>query len=77
MTALLYLLGVLAFVLLLAASIALHECGHMVPAKKFGVRVPQFFVGFGRTVWSRRRRSSSPGTSSGCSTGCRGGRRSS
>jgi membrane-associated protease RseP (regulator of RpoE activity) len=55
MTALLYLLGVLAFVLLLAASIALHECGHMVPAKKFGVRVPQFFVGFGRTVWSRRR----------------------
>ncbi len=55
MTVLLYVLGVLLFAVGLAASIALHECGHMVPAKRFGVRVPQFFVGFGKTVWSRRR----------------------
>jgi membrane-associated protease RseP (regulator of RpoE activity) len=55
MTALLYLAGVLAIVIGLAASIALHECGHMFPAKRFGVRVPQFFVGFGRTVWSTHR----------------------
>lgn len=55
MTALLYVLGVLAIVLGLAVSIALHECGHMVPAKRFGVRVPQFFVGFGKTLWSVRR----------------------
>ncbi|HET6151871.1 MAG TPA: site-2 protease family protein, partial [Marmoricola sp.] len=55
MTALLYILGVLAIVVGLAVSIALHECGHMVPAKKFGVRVPQFFVGFGRTLWSTHR----------------------
>ena len=27
----------------------------MVPAKKFGVKVTQYFIGFGRTVWSRRR----------------------
>ncbi|MCW3157244.1 M50 family metallopeptidase [Micropruina sonneratiae] len=33
-------------------SIALHEIGHMVPAKAFGVRVPQYFVGFGPTIWS-------------------------
>ncbi|MBK8446658.1 MAG: site-2 protease family protein [Micropruina sp.] len=33
-------------------SIALHEIGHMLPAKRFGVRVPQYFVGFGPTMWS-------------------------
>ena len=36
-------------------SIALHEVGHLVPAKKFGVRVSQYMVGFGPTVWSRRK----------------------
>jgi membrane-associated protease RseP (regulator of RpoE activity) len=43
------------FVLLLGiiVSVGLHELGHMVPAKKFGVRVSQYFVGFGPTVWSR------------------------
>lgn len=45
--------GLLFFVLLMA-SVALHEVGHMVPAKLFGVRVPQYFVGFGKTLWSRR-----------------------
>ena len=34
-------------------SIGLHEIGHMVPAKKFGVRVPQYMVGFGPTLWSK------------------------
>ena len=38
-----------------SASIALHEVGHLVPAKRFGVRVTQYMVGFGPTVWSRRR----------------------
>jgi len=55
MTTLLYAVGVLVFAVGVAASIALHECGHMVPAKRFGVKVTQFFVGFGRTVWSTRR----------------------
>ena len=55
MTVLMYTLGVLLFVFGVAASIGLHECGHMVPAKKFGVKVTQYFIGFGRTVWSRRR----------------------
>ena len=36
-------------------SIGLHEIGHLVPAKKFGVKVTQYMVGFGPTVWSRRR----------------------
>ena len=50
-----YLVGVLILVVVLLASIALHEAGHMVPAKKFGVRVSQYMVGFGPTLWSRTR----------------------
>ncbi|HEY7042995.1 MAG TPA: site-2 protease family protein, partial [Nocardioidaceae bacterium] len=55
MTALVYTLGVVLFLLGVLGSIALHEVGHMVPAKKFGVKVTQYFVGFGKTVWSTKR----------------------
>ena len=48
-----YLVGVLILVVVLLASIGLHELGHMVPAKKFGVRVSQYMIGFGPTLWSR------------------------
>ncbi|MDQ4085083.1 MAG: site-2 protease family protein [Actinomycetota bacterium] len=51
----LYTLGVVLFALGVVVSIALHEVGHMWPAKKFGVKVTQYFVGFGRTVWSVKR----------------------
>ena len=51
----LYAIGVIVFALGLLASIALHEVGHMVPAKKFGVKVSQYMVGFGPTLWSRKR----------------------
>lgn len=50
-----YLVGVVIAVVVLLASIALHEVGHMVPAKRFGVRVSHYFVGFGPTLWSRTR----------------------
>ncbi len=40
-------------VVVLAASIALHEVGHLVPAKRFGVKVTQYMIGFGPTLWSR------------------------
>src|SRR6476661_9573928 len=55
MSALYYLLGVLIFVVAILASIGLHEFGHMIPAKKFGGKVTQWMIGFGPTVWSRRR----------------------
>lgn len=48
-----YVIGVLVLVIGLIASIALHEIGHLVPAKKFGVKVPQYMVGFGKTLWSK------------------------
>lgn len=50
-----FLLGVLLMVVGVAASIALHELGHMLPAKKFGVKVTQYMIGFGPTLFSRRR----------------------
>jgi membrane-associated protease RseP (regulator of RpoE activity) len=53
--AVIYALGVVAFIVGVAVSIALHEVGHMWPAKKFGVKVTQYFVGFGRTIWSVKR----------------------
>ena len=50
-----YLLGVLFIVLGVGASIALHELGHLLPAKRFGLKVNQYMIGFGPTIWSRRR----------------------
>lgn len=49
-----YLLGVVAFVAALVLSVTLHEAGHLVAAKRFGMKATQFFVGFGPTLWSRR-----------------------
>ena len=36
-------------------SIGFHEAGHFFWARRFGMRVPQFMVGFGPTIFSRRR----------------------
>ncbi|WP_432892499.1 M50 family metallopeptidase [Kribbella sp. CA-245084] len=55
MTVLLTTVGIVLFVLGVLISVALHEMGHMLPAKAFGMKVTQFFVGFGRTVWSTKR----------------------
>ncbi|MCA0436464.1 MAG: site-2 protease family protein [Actinobacteria bacterium] len=49
-----YVLGVLVIALGIGASIALHEVGHLVPAKRFGVKCPQYMIGFGPTLWRRR-----------------------
>jgi membrane-associated protease RseP (regulator of RpoE activity) len=48
------LVGIAVFIFGLIASIALHELGHLVPAKRFGATVPEFMVGFGPVLWSRR-----------------------
>ena len=50
-----FVIGVVILVVGLAISIALHELGHLLPAKAFGVRVGQYMIGFGPTIWSRRR----------------------
>src|SRR6185437_4827400 len=50
-----YLLGVLIFVVALLISIMLHEAGHLFTAKAFDMKAIKFFIGFGNTVWSRKR----------------------
>ena len=54
MTAVYYVLGMLIFWIGLLVSIGLHEFGHLVPAKRFGGKVTQWFIGFGPTVWSKQ-----------------------
>jgi membrane-associated protease RseP (regulator of RpoE activity) len=49
-----YLLGVLVVAVGVGLSIALHELGHLLPAKAFGVKITQYMIGFGPTIWSRR-----------------------
>ncbi|HET9126938.1 MAG TPA: M50 family metallopeptidase [Propionibacteriaceae bacterium] len=55
MTTLLVIVSAVLFFALLMASIALHELGHLIPARLFGVKTTQYFIGFGKTLWSRRR----------------------
>ncbi|QJU53263.1 site-2 protease family protein [Herbiconiux sp. KACC 21604] len=54
-TVLQFILGVLIVAVGVAISIGLHEVGHLVPAKLFGIKVTQYMIGFGPTVFSRRR----------------------
>jgi membrane-associated protease RseP (regulator of RpoE activity) len=54
-TILAFVIGVVVLIVGLAVSIALHEIGHLLPAKAFGVRVGQYMIGFGPTLFSRRR----------------------
>ena len=49
------LLGWVIFIVALLFSVMLHETGHFVTAKKFGMKVTQYFVGFGTTLWSTHR----------------------
>ncbi|MGM7697235.1 M50 family metallopeptidase [Microbacterium sp. A84] len=54
MEILLYVAGILFMLVGLGLSIGLHEIGHLVPAKLFGVRVGQYMIGFGPRLWSKR-----------------------
>lgn len=48
-------LGWAIFLFALLFSVMLHETGHFVMAKKFGMKATRYFVGFGPTIWSTRR----------------------
>jgi membrane-associated protease RseP (regulator of RpoE activity) len=48
-------LGTLAIVLALVFMIFMHELGHYVTAKAAGMKVTEFFIGFGPRLWSFRR----------------------
>ncbi len=49
------LLGILAFIVALLFSVMVHEFGHYITARKYGMWVSEFFVGFGKRIWSVRR----------------------
>ena len=46
-----YVGGIVFVALGIGLSIGLHEIGHLVPAKKFGVKVPVYAIGFGPTLF--------------------------
>ena len=46
------LIGWVIFIVALLFSVMLHETGHFVLAKKFGMKATRYFVGFGPTIWS-------------------------
>jgi len=48
-------LGIVAFAVALLVSVCLHEAGHFFTARHYGMKASRFFVGFGPTVWSRKR----------------------
>src|SRR4029077_8881057 len=50
-----FLIGVLIFIVALLVSVMMHEAGHFLTAKAFGMKATQFFVGFGTTLWSTKR----------------------
>lgn len=49
------LIGILLFVFLLMMSIAIHEFGHLLTAKGYGMKATEYFIGFGPKLWSFRR----------------------
>lgn len=50
-----FLQTVLAFLFALGVIIVVHEAGHLLVAKAFGVRVLTFSVGFGKRIWGMQR----------------------
>jgi membrane-associated protease RseP (regulator of RpoE activity) len=49
------LIGIVLFVFLLMMSVAIHEFGHLLTAKAYGMKATEYFIGFGTKIWSFRR----------------------
>ena len=49
------ILGTLAFVVALLLSVMIHEFGHYLTAKRYGMKVTEFFLGFGTRIFSLQR----------------------
>ena len=47
--------GIIAFILALLLSVMIHEFGHFITARRFGMKVTEFFLGFGKRLWSTTR----------------------
>ena len=49
------ILGIVAFVVALLFSVMVHEFGHYLTARHYGMKVSEFFLGFGKRLWSTQR----------------------
>ena len=49
------ILGIVAFVVALLFSVMVHEFGHYLTARHYGMKVTEFFLGFGKRIWSTQR----------------------
>jgi membrane-associated protease RseP (regulator of RpoE activity) len=49
------LVGALIFLPFITVIISIHELGHLLTAKHFGMKCREYFVGFGPRIWSTRR----------------------
>ena len=47
--------GIVGAIVVLLLSIMLHEAGHFLTAKHYGMKATRFFLGFGPTIWSTTR----------------------
>lgn len=50
-----FIIGVVLFALGIGLAVALHEAGHMLTAKAFGMKVRRYYIGFGPKIFSFRR----------------------
>jgi len=49
------IIGILGFIVALLLSVMIHEFGHYLTAKRYGMKVSEFFLGFGSRIWSTQR----------------------
>lgn len=48
------LFTILSFIVAISILVAIHEYGHFIVAKKLGVKILRFSIGFGKPIWSKR-----------------------
>ena len=46
-------MGMVTFLIVLSILIFIHELGHFIAARYYGVHVQVFSIGFGKTIWSK------------------------
>ena len=49
------ILGILGFIFVMGLAVLVHELGHFISARKFGVLCHEFAIGMGPIVWSKRK----------------------
>ena len=49
------MIGILSFILALGIIILVHELGHFLVAKHYGILCHEFSIGMGPTIWSKKK----------------------